>query len=639
MRAALLLAAATILTRPALAQEVPRWEIGGFAGGFFGSRLSLTPDADIRLSSGSAFGLRGGLALDRHFRLEGSFSRANTKVAALDPATGAPLAAGRPAHVTTYELEALYGFGGRRLRGYLGLGAGAMTLPPPVGLGSDTRFAANFAIGGEYFFNEQFGLRLDGRYRFRGSDRRLGTTVCESEGCFPFTTSLFSSAEATAGMTYRFGAHLAGGSGAEGDAGDRPRFWTAALELAVLDFAPFVVNRWVAQEDFAKVTPRAISANFLSGFTYDRDGFWTNQWEHAYNGDFYFNAARSNGFGFWESGAFTLMGSFIWECCTEVEPPAINDLVNTTLGGMQTGEIAHRLSRMLVDNTASGSSRLWRELAGLVINPVDGFNRFVRGDMTRDAPNPEDRLPSRFRLDCDFGYRHLSGPATNPDQAILSVSALYGDPFEGEIFKPFDSFSLGVDASVPATAKLARVEERGILRGWELGDPAAGARQILGVFMGYQYLNNEEETFGTESLSVGLLSRYRLGPDLQAETDLAASVFPLAAFRTTDAINPLSGRNYDYAPGGGVRIEGTLRRAGRSLAALAYAVAWSGPTLDGVSKSNTFQFFRASAFLPLGERTSLGSSYSWYSRDSRYDSFAPQRRSQSEWRVFLSRSL
>jgi hypothetical protein len=638
VRAALFLAAAAILARPALAQEVPRWEIGGFGGGFFGSRLSLTPDADVRLFNGSAFGLRGGLALDRHFRLEGSFSRANTKVAALDPATGAPLTAGRPAHVTTYELDALYGFGSRRLRGYLGLGAGAMTLPLPVGLGSDTRFAANVAIGGEYFFNERFGLRVDGRYRWRASDRRLGATICESEGCFPFTTDLFSSAEASAGVTYRFGALLPD-STSEGDAGEPRRFATAALELAALEIGPFALNKWVSKDDFAQVTRSTILANFRSGFTYDRDGFWTNEWEHAYNGDFYFNAGRSNGYGFWESAAFAFVGSYIWECCTEIEPPAINDLVNTTLGGMQTGEIAHRLSRMLVDNTASGSSRLWRELAALVVNPVDGLNRFLRGDMTRDAPNPEDRLPSRFRLDYDVGYRHIGGPAVNPDQAILTASALYGDPFEGEILKPFDSFSLSFDASVPATAKLARVEERGILRGWELGDPGAGARQILGVFMGYQYVNNEEETFGTESLSVGLLSRYRLGADLLAETDLAASLFPLAAFRTTDTINPLSGRNYDYAPGGGVRIEGTLRRAGRSLAAIAYAVAWSGPTLDGVSKSNTFQFFRASAFLPLGEHTSLGSTYSWYSRDSRYDSFGPQRRSQSEWRVFLSRSL
>lgn len=34
----------------------------------------------------------------------------------------------------------------------------------------------------------------------------------------------------------------------------------------------------------------------------------------------------------------------MWEIAAEVEPPAINDLMATTLGGIALGEVTHRMS-------------------------------------------------------------------------------------------------------------------------------------------------------------------------------------------------------------------------------------------------------------------------------------------------------
>ena len=49
-------------------------------------------------------------------------------------------------------------------------------------------------------------LRVDGRYRWRVADERVGTFGCEPEpiGCKPFTTDLFSTGEVTGGVTFRF---------------------------------------------------------------------------------------------------------------------------------------------------------------------------------------------------------------------------------------------------------------------------------------------------------------------------------------------------------------------------------------------------------------------------------------------------
>ena len=91
----------------------------------------------------------------------------------------------------------------------------------------------------------------------------------------------------------------------------------------------------------------------------------------------------------------------------ENDRPSTNDVVNTTLGGMTRGEISHRMSVMILDNTASGGNRFLREVAAAVVNPVGAVSRLVHGDMTRDYPNPEERFPNSFSIAADIGYRHI----------------------------------------------------------------------------------------------------------------------------------------------------------------------------------------------------------------------------------------
>jgi hypothetical protein len=614
--------------------ERSRWEIGGFGGGYFGTRISLTPDADTRIGNGPAFGLRGAFSLDPHFRLEASLSRANINVQSFHPVTGAPLGAGTPGHVGTYELDLLYGFGSKRVRPYFAFGAGAMTLPS---LG--TGFTANVAAGVEFALDDHFGLRFDGRYRWRESNRRVGTIVCETAGCLPFTTSLYSSAEASGGVTYHFGDSFWGdGSSLFGDgAPEQKRFWATAFEITAIVMVSFGINKWISKWDWADVTIPTLSDNFQTGFTYDRDPFFTNEFEHALHGNYYFNVARSNGYNFWESGIATFIASFAWECCTEIEPAAINDQLNTTLAGMQVGEIAHRLARALLDNTARGTERWFREIGGFILDPSGNFNRVIQGDLLREGPNPPDRLPSRLKIDADLGYRHLSGDAASPDQGLLTLSVLYGNPFEGEVQKPFDSFTLGLEIASGGST-LTRFEDEGILKGWDLAGETATTKHVFGLLFSYDYVNNEIETFGTEAISAGLLSRYRFGSGFEAETRMAASIFPLAAIKTQEAIQPLSGRNYDFAPGGGLSLGAVLYRSGRELATLSYGVGWTR-TVDGTSSSNTVQSLRATARLPLGRAFGLGAAYQWYSRDTSFAHAPSDHASQSEWRVFLTRSI
>src|SRR5207302_2506166 len=108
-------------------------------------------------------------------------------------------------------------------------------------------------------------------------------------------------------------------------------------------------------------------------------------------------------------------------------------------------------------------------------------------------------------------------------------------------------------------------------------------------------------------------ARCSLGPNLKISADATAIVFPLAGIRTTDFQNAETGRTYDYAPGGGFRVAGRLYRKEWEIVRLGYGVAFAH-TANGSSSSNTLQFFRASARLPLTRSVGAGAGYSWYSR-------------------------
>jgi len=301
---------------------------------------------------------------------------------------------------------------------------------------------------------------------------------------------------------------------------------------------------------------------------------------------------------------------------------------------MTRGEISHRLSIMILDNTASGGNRFVRELAAAVVNPVNALSRLVHGDMTRDYPNPEERFPNSFSIAADIGYRHIEPGASHPNQGTLSFSALYGDPFGGDIQKPFDSFWVGFDVNTPGGTSISRIEERGILKGWELTDASDSARHIFGFAQEYEYLNNESQVVGAQMFSAGLLSRYKIGK-LAAATDFSVLAIPLAGIRTTDFENPTTGRNYDYAPGGGVRAAVRLFGGARELLAVGYGIAWAH-TVNGISHNNTLQFFRATARIPIAGPLGIGGGYWWYSRLTTYPGFVEPRKTQSEWRAFLN---
>ena len=60
-----------------------------------------------------------------------------------------------------------------------------------------------------------------------------------------------------------------------------------------------------------RVSPATWNRNLRRGWVYDRDSHVVNDLLHPYQGSLTFNAARTNGYSFWEAAPFPVAGSLL----------------------------------------------------------------------------------------------------------------------------------------------------------------------------------------------------------------------------------------------------------------------------------------------------------------------------------------
>ena len=233
----------------------------------------------------------------------------------------------------------------------------------------------------------------------------------------------------------------------------KKRYWQAAAEATAINVGVQLFDRYALKSDFAQTTLRTLKRNFTDGMVWDNDFFITNLFAHPYHGNLYFNAARTNGLTFWESAPYALGGSLMWEFLGETEPPAINDVIATSMGGMAIGEMTHRLSRTVLDDRDRGFRRFLREAAATIANPIQGLHRIISGDAWRvrsDHYRYHDY--SKIPVDVAFstGWRYLADDGAlfrGVHAPYLNMVLTYGTPVDGERHTtPYDFFD--VDATI-----------------------------------------------------------------------------------------------------------------------------------------------------------------------------------------------
>lgn len=227
--------------------------------------------------------------------------------------------------------------------------------------------------------------------------------------------------------------------------------WRAAGEIFGLNMGVWIFDRYIMKEDFAYINGKTIKKNFKVGPVWDTDGFTTNLFSHPYHGSLYFNSARSNGMNFWQSIPFTAAGSLMWEFFMENEYPSINDMLATTIGGIELGEITYRLSDLFIDNRSKGPERIGREILAGLLSPTRGLNRLITGEAwkhSRSKGRTYTSVPVNFIVTAGPRFlaeqRHSKNGTTSMH---ISFHIDYGDPFYDEFYSPYEwfRFHMGLD--------------------------------------------------------------------------------------------------------------------------------------------------------------------------------------------------
>lgn len=278
---------------------------------------------------------------------------------------------------------------------------------------------------------------------------------------------------------------------------ERPKYapLIALGEVVLINVVVHSFDRFVLNEHYAQVSVSDIKKNFSKGFVWDNDDFSMNTFFHPYHGSLYYNSARANGLSFWQSVPYAFAGSFMWEFFGENSDPSINDFINTSIGGIALGEMMHRVSYLVLDDSSSGWERAGREILAGLISPMDLFNRLINGKTRHRSfieEKEREQLNEKFHISLSIFNRYMTDLDNNHDRSNLALgfTAFYGEPFaDKEERQPYDFFIADVNFNVignqPAVIEASII---GSLWGKQWDKKANS--YFAGVFQHFDYYNS-----------------------------------------------------------------------------------------------------------------------------------------------------
>jgi len=275
----------------------------------------------------------------------------------------------------------------------------------------------------------------------------------------------------------------------------KKRPWHAVSEVIGLNMGVWAFDRYIRKADFAYISMNTIRDNFKKGFVWDNDGIGTNMFMHPYHGNLYFNAARSNGYNYWESGGFALGGSLMWEMLMENEYPSANDIIATPVGGMAIGEVFYRTSDMVLDDRKKGWNRFGREFAAFLITPTKGLTRIINGDAwrKRGTSGKQFGIPD-VSVEISSGVRVLELRDNLFDTGVGSATQInveYGDRYDSDHKRPYDYFNFRINLNIQGSQPvLGQVNIMGRLWGTEVIDNSKDYLN-LGIYQYFDYYDSD----------------------------------------------------------------------------------------------------------------------------------------------------
>src|SRR5262244_3935477 len=117
------------------------------------------------------------------------------------------------------------------------------------------------------------------------------------------------------------------------ETGEGHSYFIPAFEIGAFIGALNAINRTISETNDYDSDWNSIKKNFTTHEVIDNDPFSVNQIGHPYQGSVYYGLARSAGLNYWQSLAYSLAGSLLWETVGETTPPSLNDNIASGIAG------------------------------------------------------------------------------------------------------------------------------------------------------------------------------------------------------------------------------------------------------------------------------------------------------------------
>jgi hypothetical protein len=414
--------------------------------------------------------------------------------------------------------------------------------------------------------------------------------------------------------------------------------WKPMVNVLGVNLFTYTLDHFILNESFSKIGPSTWKYNIQKGWEWDSDRFGINFIGHPYTGSMYFNAARSQGYNYFESVPFAVGGSLIWEYFGENTRPSYNDIINTPVSGAFLGEIFYRISSNILDDRITSGNRTFREIAAGLIDPVRGLNRLLQGkSFRRTTTQVYQQEPLNVSISAGMHKINLDNKTVfgnGPINAIFNLQLDYGNPFEVRTRKPFDVFRLKTDFSFGTGRKLLdNLQGYGLLFGkttnW-------GKLSILyGAFQYYDYWDNKTFELGAIGFGGGVITKYPISKTIDLYTNFHLAGVPLAGNSTRFGPDTSQVRDYTYNNGLEAKFEMALNIGKYASASVAYYY-YILHTFVGQPGNNYVGILRPRITVQLYKNLSLGFEHFEYYDDRYLKNISPIFSVRTEQKIYLT---
>jgi len=418
----------------------------------------------------------------------------------------------------------------------------------------------------------------------------------------------------------------------------KKHFGRASLELGLAETLPWLMDDYGSGASWANISFKTIGRNLKpSRWAWDNDQFQTNQIGHPFHGSIYYNAFRSNGYNFWQSAPAALVGSYIWETFCETQAPSVNDLINTSFGGIMLGEVSYRMAGKLIHNRSRGLKRKTNEVIAFFINPSNGLTRVLDGQWGKPDGDSTAIDTTPLKGEFDLGMRKFN--VNNKDVfrdghfgPYGRLSLMYGVP-EDDMKAPFSHISLVIEAGRDDSSKLNIVSLYGSLAGWKIY--MQNNTIFTELSANYDYINNEAFYYSSEGVRMNFYTHFNLPGRLRIDAAAGAGALLLAAIPdhyTWDS------RNYDYGPGASYYGAFRLTLARLFFFNAAYHGGWM-TTINGNKSYYFLHVLTDDAGINLTHGLALTAQQGYFNLHGTYRAFPPVNKTYPYVRLAISYSV